>query len=244
MIFTNKFKKIIVMHILFFFSFLLSFLGGMFIKKHEQENKREKVCYCKNIENSKKINILYSLKIDSIEDEEEKDIEESSTNFVKKDGEVADSYINMANNYFEKLPENIKTKLLENGWNIYITDENLAEKYYANTYEKIAGVTVYDEKNIYIEARSGAIKNSIYHEVGHAIDSEHGFTSQNEDFNEIYENEQENFVEVGNEESNYGTSSNLEYFAETFNQIMLYPESAKENVPESYEYIENLVNEF
>ena len=139
------------------------------------------------------------------------------------------------------LPENLRNILINEGWNIYITDKNLAKEFFAGSYKKVAGVTIYDKKTIYIEARSSAIKTSLIHEVGHALDSTKGFISNKRSFKVVYKNEQDTFIEVGNEESDYGISSGSEYFAETFNQFVLYPEQQKTNTPKTYEYMENLV---
>ena len=221
--FIYELKKFILMNIVFIF---ITISDDDSFRKDKETNQ-----------------IQYSFKIENenIKDKEEITPENMSSLIIKKDGEVSDSYISLANNYFEKIPENLRNILINEDWNIYITDKNLAKEFFAGSHKKVAGVTIYDKKTIYIEARSSTIRTSLIHEVGHALDSTKSFISNKNSFNTIYKNERDAFVEVGNEESNYGISSRSEYFAETFNQFVLYPEQQKINTPKTYEYMEKLV---
>lgn len=243
-----RIKRFITMHSIFGFTLFISFFGGFLVKKYiNEENRRQDDRYEYAKKNLNSTNLKYSLKIDDGSDIEEIIAEENENtinSMIIKDDDVADSYVNMTNNYLEKVPENIKEKLENEGWNIHITNKNLADEFKVEGYDKISGLTVYEEKNIYVEARSTAIKSSLIHEIGHAIDSSSGFISQNNDFNDIYKNEQNSFVESGNEDSSYGTTSNIEYFAESFNQFIQYPQQQNENTPETFKYMENLVENY
>ena len=65
------------------------------------------------------------------------------------------------------VPELHMKFLKERGWKIQLTTKNLAEEYDYPSY--ICGITLYEEKIIYIDADEWAIRRSTIHEIGHAI---------------------------------------------------------------------------
>lgn len=168
-------------------------------------------------------------------------LESSSTGIIASEGNVDFNLISTAQNYFYKIPQNVVNYLESNGVHIYITDTNLANRFFAGQFSSVMGCTVYAEKNIYIENRSSAVKSSIIHETGHMIDYLCGWASSTEEFNDCYISEKDSFVEVGKQDNN-STSSTIEYFAEVWNQMILYPESCQSSAPRSYEYVKNIIN--
>ena len=148
---------------------------------------------------------------------------------------------------YNKIPQNVRLFLENNGWTIYLTTNKLGPIYYPNQNMSIQGITDFTPKIIYIENRQKACENAIVHEIGHAIDNmlgkgtSFGFISYSNDFRTIFIEESSNFVEV-NGNGKHAKSSPMEYFAEAFNQTILYPESCKKHSPKTYEYIMNIIN--
>lgn len=165
----------------------------------------------------------------------------SPTGIIATEGNVDASFVSLAQNYFSKIPQNVVSFLTANGVHIYITDTNLANRFFAGQYSSVMGCTVYAEKNIYIEDRNSAVKSSIIHEIGHMIDYLCGWASSSEEFQNCYISEKDSFVEVGKRDNN-NTSSTIEYFAEVWNQIVLHPDTCQASAPRSYEYVLNVIN--
>ena len=103
------------------------------------------------------------------------------------------------------------------------------------------GCTVYADKTIYLEDRASAITSFIIHETGHILDYLLGWASSSQEFTEYYNSEKDSFVEVGKQDDN-STSSTMEYFAEVWNQSILYPESCKSSAPNSYAYVTRIIS--
>ena len=160
---------------------------------------------------------------------------------IQKEGNVKNSFISLGESYFNKLPTNVQNFLKNNDVKFYITDSNLANRFYSGVYSSVLGVTVYGEKTIYMENRNSAIKLSLIHESGHMIDYLTGTPSSSQEFNEIYQDEKDSFIEIGKQDNN-STSSTTEYFAEVVNQAILYPDSCSSSAPRSYAFVMNIIN--
>lgn len=165
----------------------------------------------------------------------------SQTGIIGGEGNVDAGLLSLAQNYFSKIPRNVVNFLEASEVHIYITDTNLADRFFAGQYSSVMGCTVYAEKNIYIEDRNSAVKSSIIHETGHIIDYLCGWASSSAEFQDCYILEKDSFVEVGKQDNN-NTSSISEFFAEVWNQIVLHPESCRASAPGSYEYVLNVMN--
>ena len=163
------------------------------------------------------------------------------SNKIQKDGSVNDKWITSANEYWNKIPYNIRKRLIDDGWQLYVTDKDIAQTFFYGQYSRVAGVTVYYKNLIYFEDRQSAINISVAHEVGHAIDQTLGFISSSEEFINIYNQEKNNFVEVGGSGSQ-ARGSSLEYFAESVQQYIYHGDSLKKNTPLTYQFIENAIN--
>lgn len=152
--------------------------------------------------------------------------------------------INTMNSYMSKVPQNIFNFIFSNGWNIYLTDENLAQTEFNGIYKSIMGATILTTKTIKIEDRKNAIKEALFHELGHAIDWYNGSIKCN------YCNSDE-FINIFNAErisslSLSGTSQHTisgihEYFAECINQYLSNTENFKKICPLSYTYVSNII---
>lgn len=163
----------------------------------------------------------------------------NNVNSIGKTINGADNtYLNKLNNELNKVPEKVINTFKKEGWNIYITGENLAQTHFGGKYSSVQGLTSYNKKEIIIENRPEAVRESTIHELGHFLDYYFGFISDSDEFTNIYNKEVDTF------KSNITNSSCVrnkrEFFAETF--YYMYTDSSK-TTPEARAFIENLINE-
>jgi hypothetical protein len=161
--------------------------------------------------------------------------------FVKKEGNVDDSFIIQAENLWNTIPEYIRNFLKSKGCKIYITDTNLSERFFPNdNLGSVAGTTVPIELTVYLEDRKNAIKNSLVHEVGHLIDVIHLTSSEELRFKEIFEAEKNIFLNIPGADD-YALTNSSEYFAEAFVIYLKNPNELIKNCPKTYEYIHSII---
>ena len=146
--------------------------------------------------------------------------------------------------YVSKIPQNILNFILNNGWTLYLTSENIAKTEFGGAYKSVMGVTLLDSKVIKIEDRTNAIKNSLYHELGHAIDWYTGSIVCNycntSEFIDIYIAERNASLSLSGT-SNQTISSTHEYFAECINQYISNASNFAKVCPSSYNYVANII---
>lgn len=134
------------------------------------------------------------------------------------------------------IPESHLAFLKERGWKFELTTKDLAEEYDYPNY--ICGITLYEEKIIYIDADEWAIRRSTIHEVGHAIGFELGWVESGEEFREIYEDEKDYFSDCTAVGDGHEISNVYEYFASVYQNMILDYDDTKSEVPRTVEYIE------
>ena len=160
---------------------------------------------------------------------------------VEFEDEVSKKVIDEANTYWNSVPYNIRKYLIKNGWKVCITNKNLQEEYYEGRYNSVAGVTLSNEKQIYLENRLSAINISMIHEVGHAVDLTKQCLSKKQDFIKIYNEEVGNYVNLENKNMDHINGDSMEYFAEAFNQTILYDKRYEKHAQKTYDYMQNLI---
>ncbi len=110
-----------------------------------------------------------------------------------------------------------------------------------------AGCYNIDTNNIVMD-RMG-LRNSLYHEIGHAIDHNYGLISNSEEFrgiyyeekNQIYTNYVPKLLFRGYEFVEHIKENEEEYFAECFQRIMEDDEFFKVECPKTYDFFINLL---
>jgi len=130
--------------------------------------------------------------------------------------------------------------LKSKGWKIELTSEDLAKKYGYS--DKICGITVYNDKVIYISAYEYAIRRSTIHEIGHAIAASLGWVEETEEFIEIFEAEKEQFTDCCSIGDGHEISDKYEYFASVYQNMILDYEATKAEVPRTVAYIEDCLS--
>ena len=158
------------------------------------------------------------------------------------DGDIKDSIVFYAASYYYSLPEIIRMEFSKDGWQVVLTDKDISKEYYHGPIEgRLAGLTDCSDKRIYIHNTREDIQRAMIHEFGHFFDYSIGMGSVSFEFKEIYEVEKELFKEK-RKIDNHNISNEMEYFAETFSQFLLYPDILKKNCPQTYDYLMELIN--
>ena len=160
----------------------------------------------------------------------------SCDNIVTKESGASKGVVDAANHYWnEKVPEWLKEKFVDAGWQLVISATPLCERFGYDT--SIAGITCWRKNTIYLDDRSSAIDRAMIHELGHFIDDSNGWISLKGEFEKIYENEKS--------KSSYGAydeSSPIEYFASVFEDIIKNGSACESQIPESYEFVNQFVD--
>lgn len=215
------------------------------VEKEEVEQsvevKKEEVV----VESPKKDNALV---IEKVEEKKEVKKEESVVQVpqvvvIPGIGEGTDGVeqesINKLNTQLNRLPSNIRNRFVEAGWHIYVTNEDLNQKYYGGKYNFVEGVTDYNNKVIYIANTDKSIRESVIHEMGHFIDSYRDYDSLSESFELIY-NEEVELFKSGITNSSC-VRNEMEFFAESI--YYFYGDSSKVT-PMMKSYIESFIYSF
>lgn len=162
-------------------------------------------------------------------------------NFVQSIGGVDDKLVQEFNDSYMLIPENVRERFEEDGWKIYATTENLGQKYYGKKMSILA-LTVTDEQAIYIDDREKA-RYSVIHEMGHYIDFSSDFVSGTEEFEEIFNEEADDFRSFHETHKN-NTSTAVEYFAESYQAMITETEEMMEKCPKTYQFIAKYADAF
>lgn len=163
----------------------------------------------------------------------------SKKDLVKKDGKVANTYVDAVNKQLNLLPREILDGFKKRGWNVYVTDRNLAKTYFDGVYGSVRAVTIYAAKVIYIEDRDVAVKSAPTHEFGHYLDFVTGWSSMTPEFEKIYEEEVSTFKK--NIPNSSSVRDEQEFFASIFSYM--YTDS-KKCTPKAKAYVEKIVGDF
>lgn len=154
--------------------------------------------------------------------------------FVQIIGDVSDINYNRAITNYCKIPENVRESFQINGWTLSISTENLEDTWFAGMgYTAIA--SGYDSilKEIRLEnTKNGS--NAVIHEMGHYVDGQLGYISNTDEWKQIWTSEYT---------TEYGNTSPLEGFAESFEQTILHGASYAKTHPLSYTFCTNACNQ-
>ena len=156
---------------------------------------------------------------------------------VKTIGNVEQKYVDAVEEIILTLPPVLVNSFIENGWNIYVTTEELAARYQYRI-GSVRGITNYKERRIDIEDREEAVLSAVEHEFGHYLDYVGGVQSLGEEFNQIYREEVEIFK--SNIPNPGCVSGPQEFFAETFAWIIV---DESKCTPKAKEFVETVLNE-
>ena len=208
------------------------------IEKEKEINNTKSQAKNENKSKSKKKDVSVSKKQNSTPAvKKEKHIKPEKIGYVYLDGAGAtEELANLTNTYLSYVPKNIMNKFVADGWKVVLTDKNIAKTYYHNTsLGKIVGLTVSEDKTIYILATQNAIKSATIHEIGHFVDIQRDVPSSSEEFLADFNNEKNTF-EVYSYDGHY-KRNHFEFFAEVFQESILNPDRCKRTAPKTYEFV-------
>lgn len=142
-------------------------------------------------------------------------------NIVKSFGNIENSYIKQAENAIMCIPSKLVESFIENDWKIYVTEEDINQVHFKGKYDRVKGMTSYENKFIKIENKDDAIKDGVFHEFGHYVDYINEFPSKRDEFKQIYKEEVNIFKsQTKNPEA---VSNEGEFFAEIFHYMLEDP---------------------
>lgn len=170
----------------------------------------------------------------------EQDIPESKESkfLIETIGNVNANNVNIANEKLLLLPQNAINRFKNEGWHIYVTDENLAITMFGGVYSLVMGGTDYDNHFIKIENREEAVLYSTLHEFGHFVFFiNNGFANQS--IIDAYNTDVNNAQAIG---ITYGLDKVEEYYAEIFDLYIKNPEKANEYCPNLASIIQEHLN--
>ena len=163
----------------------------------------------------------------------------SDINICKQDGIFNSNWTDIVDDELAKLPLKMLKEFKKEGWTITLTSNDVATTYCVNGEKKntVQGVTLQNEKHIYIQLNDAAVKNAPIHEMGHWLDK-HSL-SEKKDFKDIYDKENEVFRMYF-----YDDKSISEMFAEAVYAYYDDPKGLEYACPKTYEYMKHLINKW
>ena len=170
-----------------------------------------------------------SLSVETIKRTEESGI-------IKAGVGVSRKVYELACEYYANLPISVRMKIESHGWEIIIKPNLKAAMGYSYS---IQGLTNYGEKCVYLDNRSIAVTDALYHEIGHAIDSINDFPSSSNEFLALYEEEKADFTYIDAVGDGHEISNHLEFFASIFSSII---KGASTSAPGSEDFVRIYVN--
>lgn len=155
---------------------------------------------------------------------------EQASDHIYTKGNIKSEDVALAENFIEILPPVIKTKFLEEGWIVCITN---------NIEGKVVGRTVLEDKAVYIKAEY--IHQELMHEFYHIYLHEHPV---GDDFKELYESEAKDMMlAYFREDSEYKYSDITEFYCSAAGVVYLLEGVDKLNVaPKTFAYFTELFN--
>lgn len=152
---------------------------------------------------------------------------------------VGASWVTAVNDQLRAVPAALREQFQNQGWRMYCTTKNLDRSYFGGQFGAVMGVTLYDDRLIYIEDRNDAVTEAPVHEFGHYYDYSLGFISHKGTFGSIFRAEQQAFRRA------YGVPGYFneeELFAEAFWRYLTTDKAAfQAAVPQLYGFFQGLL---
>lgn len=192
-----------------------------------------------NIENA---NILYHAYMNAFKEQHalaQTEVNHESKGVVENTCEASESFMKTVNDNFNLLPEKMKNKLIDKGWQFKVVSHSKLKEV-SGVERSILGFTEPKDYTVYIDNREAASK-TILHEAFHALDISCSFDSKSVEFGAIYEEELQAFRSI-HSTSDYNVNTPTEYYAEAGQVYILNPDKLKEACPKTYDWLEMDIN--
>ncbi len=146
---------------------------------------------------------------------------------------------------YQAVPEEIRDCFDENDWSMDILEASTLNRLYGSSEGEVAGVTIYNSKQIYLSDNEEYAEEAINHEMGHYFEYAYATyfgskLSGTSEFKSIYQEE----AEVSDMFSSYTISTTTEYFAQAFKWFCEDPSTLSSDNPDTYNYIAEAYTEF
>lgn len=155
-------------------------------------------------------------------------------------GNVDQKYVDEANRLLGAVPEELLQMYADDGWAFEITDENIAQTYFAGQYNSVKGFTDLEGYYIRIEDRDEAVETATIHEFGHYLDWKGGMFSATDAFSPVYKAEYETSRTAYNVNFHYDRT---EMFANGVYEYFRDGDLLKENCPRLYNFVDRVVSD-
>lgn len=157
---------------------------------------------------------------------------------IKADDDIEWDTIKVAEKCLDYIPKSVIDSMIGNGWKIRLTNSLPTV---ADVTVEYAGITISEDKTIYIKGNPVSVQNGLIHEVGHFVDAINGFLTLDDEFKLLYDEEKRSFKYTNSTDDGYEISNSTEYFACVFDEICINKENALENVPQTANTIISLI---
>ncbi len=140
----------------------------------------------------------------------------SNYGIVKTFGNVNQNYIEIVEDTLLLMPQDLVEAFVNDEWCIFVTTENLSQKYFNGKYFMVIGVTLPKNKYIKVANKYESLAYTTLHEFGHYLDQACSgqFSSKSEEFKQIYLEEKDTFKANNTQISDIRDEK--EFFAEMF----------------------------
>lgn len=165
-------------------------------------------------------------------------ISEQINGIAETIGNVSKNNLNIVNEKLSLLPQNAINRFQNEGWHIYLTDENIAITMFGGEYSKVMGGTDYNNHFIKIEDRNDAVQKSVLHEFGHFVFFISGGFG-NQEIIDAYNTDVSNAGALG---ITYGLDKTEEFYAEVFDFYIRNPEKTSQYCPNLVNIIQNHIS--
>lgn len=156
------------------------------------------------------------------------------------DGNIDPKYCIMLEENLSVVPDFILSDFYSSGWRVYITDRDIDDTFCEGRYGSVMGLTIYENKVIFLEDRDKVYDYTIVHELGHWFDCEHDYCSNKDEFVSIFEEETYSFEDYYGIDFYYNRN---EMYAEGFLKYFVDPEGLQVCSPKMYDFIDTQVKE-
>lgn len=170
--------------------------------------------------------------------------------YIYADGNVNEYVLDETSKLIEQgnVPKSLIYYFYKNGGMVYVTDDKLGKSGNVKTKNnhEVLGIFRFNEKQKYsiwvIDKLEDTIRaGTLEHEFGHYLDYLYGWSSKNEDFVKIFEEEKDNFQKYINNGEHYNTET--EYFAECYSVYLTDGITLKKYCSKTYETMELLTEQ-
>lgn len=168
-------------------------------------------------------------------------------NLFTIDDSCSDAQLKNIEVQYKLVPHHIIESMINDEFEIIVQTEDIKSQYDFD----VIGLSVWDEKKIYIDARSQFNNFTLIHEIGHYVDrglannfatsSKTMFSSNSDEFQTAYKKEKQ---KIKSEYGEYYGSNEKEFFAAIFTQIILENNDIQSIAPKSCVFVKKIMDTY